>query len=325
MKTGTILLILAISALGLMTAPTHVQAASRTWVSGASGATDANPCTRSAPCATFAHAYGATDAFGEINCIDAGNFGIMVISKSITVSCEGATAGIFEGNDGIEITGTAATDAVYLKGLDIEGLGPSFFANTGIAFFGAGALHVEKCRIHGFVNTSQNLGYGIVFEPNGTASLFVSDTAIADNGSFSGFGGGILMQPSASANVNVSLDHVQMTNNTFGFKADGSNAGTIEVSVTNSLASGNRLDGFYALTTGGRTNVVISHSVSSNNGDTGIHANGSNVQLLFADTVVSGNGLGVKGVNGATLLSYQTSPIDTNTSNNTPVPAQNLH
>src|SRR5437016_1039318 len=120
MKRGTILLILVAATFALtlsLTAP--AQAASRTWVSGVGS--DGNPCTRTAPCLTFGHAYALTDAGGEINCLDPGSFvGGLLILKSITISCETGTAGILVGSDIGFLVQTAATDTVYLRGLDIE-------------------------------------------------------------------------------------------------------------------------------------------------------------------------------------------------------------
>src|SRR5436189_1195090 len=99
--------------------------ATRTWVSGVGD--DANPCSRTAPCKTFAGAISKTAAGGEINCIDPGGFGAVTITKALTISCQGLTAGVLvSGTNGV-IVSAGAADAVYLKGLDFEGTG------TGIA------------------------------------------------------------------------------------------------------------------------------------------------------------------------------------------------
>ena len=75
---------LVMSAGSLMwTAPAHAQA-TRTWVSGVGD--DANPCSRTAPCKTFAGAISKTAAKGEINCIDPGGFGGVTITKPITIT-----------------------------------------------------------------------------------------------------------------------------------------------------------------------------------------------------------------------------------------------
>src|SRR5213592_4007874 len=64
--------------------------ATRTWVSGVGD--DANPCSRTAPCKTFAGAISKTAAGGEINCIDPGGFGAVTITKSLAIDC-GTNAG----------------------------------------------------------------------------------------------------------------------------------------------------------------------------------------------------------------------------------------
>jgi hypothetical protein len=327
MKPTTALLTLAAVAFGLtmsMTAP--AQAASRTWV--ASTGSDSGSCTHAAPCATFSFALGQTDAFGEINCVDAvGNVGNLIIQKSITISCEEGTAGILlaPNSDGIDID-VMATDVVYLKGLDIEGLGPAASGGAGIYFQGGGTLHVEKCRIHGFVSTS--VGYGIDFKPGNfstqSASLFVADTTIADNGA-TGIGGGILVQPQSSSTVTVSLQRVQLTGNNFGLDADGSNASSLRVAVRDSLASGNRASGFVAETTGGTTRMMIQNSEASNNGTNGIKVDGSNAELFVGGSAIFSNDSAVTVKNSALVFSYQNNQIDGNAANDIPVPAQTLH
>src|SRR5262250_2817926 len=94
--------------------------ATRTWVSGVGD--DANPCSRTAPCKTFAGAISKTASPGEINCLDPGGFGAVTITKSITIDCR------YTSNGGVLVAGTnaiivaaTATDKVQLIGLDFEG------------------------------------------------------------------------------------------------------------------------------------------------------------------------------------------------------------
>src|SRR6201994_1245486 len=104
----------------LASAPAHAQA-SRTWVSGVGD--DANPCSRTAPCKTFAGAISKTAAGGEINCLDPGGFGAVTITKSITIDCTATLAGILvSGTNGINVS-AGTNDVVFLKGLDFEGIG----------------------------------------------------------------------------------------------------------------------------------------------------------------------------------------------------------
>src|SRR4029453_5699115 len=56
--------------------------AARTWVSGVGD--DANPCSRTAPCKTWAGAISKTAACGEIDALDPGGFGAVTITKRIT-------------------------------------------------------------------------------------------------------------------------------------------------------------------------------------------------------------------------------------------------
>src|ERR1700761_44414 len=101
-------------------APAEAQA-TRTWVSGVGD--DANPCSRTAPCKTFAGAISKTAPAGEINVLDPGGFGAVTITKSITITSESPEAGVLvSGTNGIVIN-AGPTDTVILKGLDIEGLG----------------------------------------------------------------------------------------------------------------------------------------------------------------------------------------------------------
>src|SRR3954447_10302959 len=116
---------LAFTALSLViclyAVPAQAQA-TRTWVSGVGD--DANPCSRTAPCKTFAGAISKTASGGEINVLDPGGFGAVTITKPITISSIGFEAGVLvSGTNGIVINVPNATDFVILRGLDIEGLG----------------------------------------------------------------------------------------------------------------------------------------------------------------------------------------------------------
>src|SRR5215467_10616789 len=64
--------------------------ATRTWVSGVGD--DANPCSRTAPCKTWAGAISKTAAGGEIDALDPGGFGAVTITKPITLSGVGTQA-----------------------------------------------------------------------------------------------------------------------------------------------------------------------------------------------------------------------------------------
>ena len=124
----------------------HAQA-TRTWVSGVGD--DANPCSRTAPCKTFAGAISKTAAGGEINCLDPGGFGTVTITKAITIDCLHTEGGVLAaGTNGINIS-AAATDKIILRGLDINGVGTGL---NGIRFINGGSLHLEDSVISGMQN-----------------------------------------------------------------------------------------------------------------------------------------------------------------------------
>ena len=320
MKPSTLMLTLIAAALASLVSVTPpAEAASRTWVSGTGN--DANSCTRSQPCQTFAAAYALTDAFGEINCLDPGSFSeLVLIQKSITISCEAGTAGIIgHGTQSLAIrVQVAASDIVYLRGLDLEGLSTSNAGNSnyGIAFDGVGTLHVEKCLIRGYTGISGQAGYGIFFTPTGAASLFVADTVIANNGSSTG--GNVLIGPTGGGLVNVALENVKMVNGTYGMRVADNASATVHASVRNSIASGNSTSGFSATTTGGRLTMLLEHAAAVNNGTVGLLADGANTELHLSNSQLYGNGTGVSATNSALLVSYKNNEIKLNGSNGSP-------
>src|SRR6186997_3057468 len=113
--------ILAALFVGLLYATPAQAQATRTWVSGVGD--DANPCSRTAPCKTFAGAISKTTPGGEINVLDPGGFGAVTITKSITIRSDHIEAGVLVSGTNAIIVNAGATDKVMLEGLDIEGLG----------------------------------------------------------------------------------------------------------------------------------------------------------------------------------------------------------
>src|SRR5579885_2827478 len=104
----------------LASSSAHAQA-TRTWVSGVGD--DANPCSRTAPCKTFAGAISKTAAGGEIDALDPGGFGTVTITKAITIDGTPFQAGVLAaGVNGIVVT-AGTSDIVVLRGLSIQGQG----------------------------------------------------------------------------------------------------------------------------------------------------------------------------------------------------------
>ena len=119
--------------------------ATRTWVSGLGN--DADPCSRTAPCKTYAGAISKTAAGGEISTLDPGGFGAVTITKSITISGVGTQASILgAGSNGIVIN-AGVNDVVVLHNLQINGVGTGLI---GVRFLNGAALVMEDVRIWGF-------------------------------------------------------------------------------------------------------------------------------------------------------------------------------
>ena len=179
---------LALASLG------HAQA-NRTWVSGVGD--DANPCSRTAPCKTFAGAISKTAAGGEIDALDPGGFGPVVISKSITIDGTGVLAGILApGSNGITINSKETTNliTVRLRGLSINGVGSGV---NGINVMAANKVVIEDCVIDGFTKNGINVVAGAVF---------VKNTAIRNN----------IIGVTAAAGAQVGLTDVEIVFNGTG-------------------------------------------------------------------------------------------------------------
>src|SRR5215831_20491960 len=145
-RTAKLLLVAAISVL-LLPVNSFAAPQARTYVS-AQGS-DANPCLVSLPCRTFQAALALTTAGGEIFVLNSANYGAVTITKAVTITSEGAVAGVLA-TTGVGITIQAgAGDVINLRGLDIDG-GNS--GGTGIQFISGQALTVQKSAVRGFVN-----------------------------------------------------------------------------------------------------------------------------------------------------------------------------
>jgi hypothetical protein len=270
----------------------HAQA-TRTWVSGVGD--DANPCSRTAPCKTFAGAISKTAAGGEINALDPGGFGTVTITKSITISGEGTLAGVLAtGVQGI-IVNAGPTDVVILRNLDIVQ------GTNGVSFFNGGALHIEKCQISGF---TQN---GVLFEPNTSASLYVTDTWIRNNG-----GSGIEIVPGSFVSATATVDRTYLLGNLRGLRAQDASS----VTVRNSVASGNSGNGFLAMGNSRTVDMSLESSQASSNGAAGVLA-GSLATVRVSRMMVTHNGTGL-GISGGQIISAGNNTVQGNTTDGGP-------
>jgi len=195
--------------------------ATRTWVSGVGD--DVNPCSRTAPCKTFAGAISKTAAGGEINILDPGGYGAVTITKSITINGGGSFGFILAsgGGNGI-IVNAAATDVVNIRNLSIDGAGTGV---DGIRFRAGKTLSVANVDIFGFTSD------GIEVAKAAAGALNVDNTLITDCA-----GTGIKVVSSSGA-VGTAIGGTRIVNSGFAVRA-GNNA---VVSVRNSDLSTNTI------------------------------------------------------------------------------------
>ncbi|HQR31889.1 MAG TPA: right-handed parallel beta-helix repeat-containing protein [Blastocatellia bacterium] len=269
--------------------------ATRTWVSGVGD--DANPCSRTAPCKTFAGAISKTAAGGEISVLDPGGFGTVTITKSITINGDGQIAGVLSaGTNGI-VVNAAATDKVILKNLSIVGAGTGL---DGIRFLAGNQLVVENVQI------SNVTGDGIEAALTNGGRLFVRNVNITACG-----GSGIKISTAAGV-ATASLDDVRIQNVVNGVEVG---AGSNFVMIQRSSLVSNSSNGILAAT----SPAVI----SVENSTIAFNTNGVNASVAGTTIRISGNGIynntqGVKFVAGAVVESDGTNKLGGNGSSQAP-------
>jgi Right handed beta helix region len=281
----------------LYCAPAHAQA-TRTFVSGTGD--DANPCSRTAPCKTFAGAISKTATSGEIDCLDPGGFGALTITKSITVDCTGTFGSVLVGGTNGIVVNSGSPLNVALRGLAFDGTGTGL---NGIRLLAPGTVLLEKVRVFGFTTN------GIDIEP-GTGALAVDivDSTVSINTA-----GGILVKPAAAATAQVSLTRVNMHSGTFGLRAeDGS-----KVTVFGSVASNNTKNGFLAVSTSSPVDIHLANSVAANNGTNGISTSGTGATITISNTSIFDNATGINTSAGGTVSAFSPA-TNVNAGNTTP-------
>jgi hypothetical protein len=245
--------------------------ATRTWVSGVGD--DANPCSRTAPCKTFAGAISKTAAGGEIDALDPGGFGTLTITKAITIDGGGGqiSSALAAGTPGFTIS-AGAGDNVVLRNLRIQGIGQTGSPGTyGINFNSGFSLTLENDTIDGFSQI------GVNFQPAVHAALTVSNCTIEYNQM-----GGIAVSTTSGKNK-ATISNSRLFNNS-------------NVTPT----SGTPTTG-YGLFVGANSIATISYSQIARNGDAGLLANGT--AFIYAlDSDISNNlSNGVHALNGGSI------------------------
>ena len=237
--------------------------ASRTWVSGVGD--DANPCSRTAPCKTFAGAISKTAAGGEIDALDPAGYGAVTITKAITIDGGGGQVAsvLVSGTNGIVVQ-AGPNDVVILRNLRINGIGTGI---NGIRFLSGKDLNVESCYIFGFTTN----GVDIALNQATAASAHILNTVIKNNG-----GVGVRAANAVTPAVAVVVDSSSTILNNIGVEA----AQHAHVTVSRSLVSKNTNDGLKsddAATSDAQLTVSFTDSNLNKNGVTAAPGGTANV------------------------------------------------
>ena len=270
---------LLVAALCVVIAGAAEGQATRTWVSGVGD--DVNPCSRTAPCKTFAGAISKTAAGGEINALDPGGYGAVTITKSMTIQGTGTHASILASfTNGINVNGAGIK--VVIRDISINGAGTTLGVK-GIRFIQGASLLVERVNIQNF---SQ---HGISIE--GPGSINVIDTTISNCANI-GYSAQPTTPPQTTKNV---LKNVQSVLNGTGVYIANGGLATIQ----NSNLSNNTNAGLVADESFGTVEVNVESTIIAHNG-TGITAgNGSTTRL--SNVSVLNNTTGFNQLGGAIL------------------------
>lgn len=304
MRIETKLVTAALGAATLWATPAYAQA-TRTWVSGVGD--DVNPCSRTAPCKTFAGAISKTAAGGEINCLDPAGYGTVTITKSITIDCTGTIGSTLNsgGINGINITdaatATPGTIEVKLRGLSINGAGTTPGLN-GIRFLTGRSLVVEDVFI-----INQKGGSGIALQPTTPIRVLLNNVTVVDGGN------GILVQPTGSGLVKALIRDTRVHGNaTNGLRIDTASASAAGTAVTTQDSSFSSNGTGISVNSGALLTVFVTNSAVVNNTGTGIAAGGFSSSVVVGNTTIAGNATGVSISGAAAVHTYGDNRNDAN-------------
>lgn len=218
---------ISVLAFVLMTSTAFAQA-TRTWVSGVGD--DANPCSRTAPCKTFAGAISKTAPGGEIDALDPAGFGEVTITKALTIDGGGGQVAsvLVSGTNGI-IVNAGVNDIVILRNLQLNGISSGL---SGVRFLSGKQLVVDHVQIFGFM---QN---GVDVALSGPGDVVIRDSVITNVGQT-----GVNLN-TTSGNVHASLNNVAIR---FAQNGVVTNVGGATSDISNSTIVGATADGVHAI------------------------------------------------------------------------------
>jgi hypothetical protein len=288
--------------IALVVLPASAQAqATRTWVSGVGD--DANPCSRTAPCKTFAGAISKTAAQGEIDAMDPGGFGTLTITKSITIDGNGfVTSTLNAGTNGFNVN-AGASDVVIIRNLTINGAPGT--GVDGIRFNTGAALIVEN------VSVERVSGKALNFQPSGNSRLYVSRSSFLHSAQ------GIFVSPVGAGTAKATIENSRLLHNALGSGLKVENASVVNVKGT--VSSGNT-NGFMVTGNTALALLDIDDCQATSNTGFGVTAGFSTgagfAGARVAGSLISGNGTGVFSDPGkGSVTSFGTNKVVDNSTN----------
>jgi hypothetical protein len=271
--------------------------ATRTWVSGVGD--DVNPCSRTAPCKTFAGAISKTASPGIINCLDPGGFGAVTITKSIQIDCTATLGSVLSsGVQGI-IINAQPTDRIILRHIDINGAGTTLGTN-GVNIIQAGSVQLED------VNIETYSGRGVETTNTSNAiSVLIDGCHIQNVGQQ-----GVIAFSTGTGSTTLTVSNSYISNN----GGDGIDVATGSSSATvfNSIISKNGGVGFQVEASGSLGNLE-GNTLSYNT--TGVNAGAGSTIRMSRNSVFGSTTNGIGGGGGVTKC-FNTNVIDGNTGTN---------
>jgi len=274
--------VLAIATFTLAIASIAQAQATRTWVSGVGD--DANPCSRTAPCKTFAGAISKTAPAGIIDALDPAGYGAVTITKSITIDGGPFEAGVLvSGTSGIIVNGANAI--VALHNLNFEGNETGLI---GISILQASRVFVEGCEVHGFKGGSAR---GLSDTRSTGGGLNVENSIFRDNGT------GAIVAPSSATGIGATFNNCKFYSNTTNGLVASNGA---DVTVERSVADINGAAGFRA--EGANTSTLTILRSRSTNNASGVQAATGGI-VRVGDTQITDNAAALS-VAGGTIASW---------------------
>jgi hypothetical protein len=281
-KLALLLAVIAATCLGA--ASGRATGATRTWVSNTGS--DANPCSVTQPCLTFAGAIANTASGGEINCRGPGGFGAVTIAISVTINCEGASNGGISVTSGNAITISTAGVIVNLIGLGIDGENGG--GQYGVFINAAATVNIRNCKVYGFSGT------GILSLSSSGVTLIVDNTFVANNGNG-------IFEAEVNGVSNMTVRNSNINNNGIGVAVIGSagthSGATIEQTTLAFNGTGLKVSSTGAVALIGGLTVV-------NNG-TGVATQFGGITYSFNNNQIGGNS-----TDGTPLTAYPGGPLN---------------